>query len=97
LTPTGVNATASDHQATVTWSAPVLGGLLPIATGYTVKTYRASDNTPIGTPKTVTGTQTTITDLANGTPVYFRVISTTAFIVVSPGSSKALANSAPMH
>lgn len=89
LTPTNVQATAGDREATVTWNAPSVGGILPLVTGYTVKTYRASDGALIGTPKTSATTSAAITDLPNATPVYFKVIATTLFIVASPESAQS--------
>ncbi len=89
LTPTNVQATAGDREATVTWSPPSVGGILPLVTGYTVKTYRASDGALVGAPKTSATTSVTMTDLPNATPVYFKVIATTLFIVVSPESGQS--------
>ncbi len=89
LTPTNVQATAGDGEATVTWNAPSVGGILPLVTGYTVKTYRASDGAVVGPPKTSATTSATITDLPNATPVYFKVIATTLFIVASPESAQS--------
>jgi len=89
LTPTNVQATAGDREATVAWTAPSVGGILPLVTGYTVNTYRASDGVLIGTPKVSATTSARITDLSNATPVYFKVIATTLFIVASPESAQS--------
>jgi hypothetical protein len=81
--PTGVNATAGDAQATVSWTAPSDGGS-PI-TSYTVTA------SPGGTMSTVDGSTSsaTVTGLTNGTSYTFTVTATNA---VGPGPASAASN-----
>lgn len=69
-------ATAGDTNATVTWTPPNNGGS-PI-TGYTVTTYRAADNSVLR-KVTSTGSPVIVSQLTNGTPLYFSVHATNAW------------------
>ena len=90
LTPTNVLAIAGDQQATVSWTPSAVGGLLPGVTAYTVRAYNDGDDQLIGAPlEGISGTQATFPGLPNGSPVYFRVIATTAFIVASSESAQS--------
>lgn len=86
LTPTSVVAAPGDTQAQLTWVAPITHILLPVS--YTITTYKASDNTQLGTtsvPATSIGNVTgSVTGLANGVAVYFRVTATSLIFLTSP-------------
>ncbi|WP_257452785.1 glycoside hydrolase family 6 protein [Archangium lipolyticum] len=71
FSPTGLTATPSNQQVTLSWSA-ALG-----ATSYTVKRGTASSG-PFTNVTTVTGTTYTLTGLTNGTTYYFVVSASNA-------------------
>jgi titin len=82
--PTGVSAVASAGQATVTWTAPLSTGGLPI-TGYTVT------SSPGSVVVTTTGaTSAIVTGLTNGTSYTFTVYATNA-VGNGPSSSPSTA------
>jgi hypothetical protein len=72
--PLGVNATAGDRLAALTWTAPSSDGGSPI-TGYRVTPYiNGSPQAPIATGSTATSF--TVTGLTNGTTYTFTVAAT---------------------
>lgn len=73
LTPTNVQAARGDTRADVTWTAPTLA--IDGTTSYTVTAYRAADDSVVSTA-TTTATSVAVSELRNGTPVYFRVVAT---------------------
>jgi hypothetical protein len=87
--PTGVNATAGNASATVSWTAPTNGGS-PI-TSYTITPFIGST---AQTPTVITGsppaTSTTVTGLTNGSTYTFTVTATNA-IGKGPASTASTA------
>jgi hypothetical protein len=87
-TPTGVDATAGNGSATLTWTAPANGNS-PI-TSYTVTPYIG---TTAQTPSTVTGSpatpSATVNGLTNGTTYTFTVTATNS---VGTGPTSAASN-----
>ena len=81
--PTGVQATAGNAQATVTFSPPASDGWNPI-TSYSVT------STPGGIIKTGTGSPITVTGLTNGTAYTFKV---KAFNAIGTGPDSSPSNS----
>lgn len=71
-TPTAITATAGNAQATVGWAAPASDGGSPI-TGYLVEVD--GDSSKSCAPATPSGTQCTVTGLANGTAYTFKVFA----------------------
>src|SRR5579864_2195660 len=92
--PTGVNATAGNAQATVSWTAPANGG--SAITGYLVTPYAGS--TP-GTSSTPSASPVTITGLTNGTTYTFKVSAKNAIgngpVTVSNAVTPATVPGAP--
>ena len=94
--PTGVAATAGNAQATVSWTAPSIGG--SVITSYTVTPYVAGLAQPA---TTVSGsppaTAATISGLTNGVTYTFTVFATNAIGTgpASAPSNSTTPNSAP--
>jgi uncharacterized repeat protein (TIGR01451 family) len=84
--PTGVSATASAGQATVSWSVPGFNGGSAI-TGYEVTRY--AGGVAQGTNLVGAVTQTTVAGLTNGTAYTFRVAAMNA---VGKGAQSAESN-----
>jgi hypothetical protein len=82
--PTAVSATAGDESASVSFSAPVSSGGLPITAYRVVATPGGATATGAGSPLTVTG-------LTNGSAYTFTAVATN-----SVGSGAASAASAPV-
>jgi len=81
--PTGATAVGGYTRATVSWTAPVVTGGLPV-TGYTVT------SSPGGIMCTTTSTRCTVSGLSNGTAYTFTVTATNA-VGTGPASSPSAA------
>jgi len=89
--PTGATAVRGYTQATVSWTAPVVTGGLPV-TSYTATA------SPGGLTCTTASTSCTVTGLTNGTPYTFTVKATTAAgtgPASSPSNSVTPSNTVP--
>lgn len=75
--PTGLTATAGNGRVTLSWTAPASDGGSPV-TGYDVYTAASADFDGAAKVGPVTGTAAVLTDLADGTPYYFRVTAVNA-------------------
>ncbi|HEX7131446.1 MAG TPA: fibronectin type III domain-containing protein [Iamia sp.] len=84
--PTGVTATAGNHQATVSWTAPANGG--SAITGYKVTPYIGA-SAQTAQSFSGTGTSRAVTNLANGTAYTFKVQAVNA---VGTGALSAASN-----
>lgn len=86
--PTIGTATGGNAQAVANWTAPGSNGGSAI-TGYTVTTYKASDNSVLFTDTVGVVLTFTRTGLTNGVGVYFKVAATNA---IGTGSQSAASN-----
>lgn len=76
--PQSITLTAGSSQASVSWTAPADDGGTPI-TSYTLqRATNAGFTTGVVTTTGLTGLNTTVTGLTNGTPYYFRVYAVNA-------------------
>ena len=97
--PTGLSATGTNTQVSLTWTAPSSGG--NAITGYDVyegTTSGAESSTPVNTsPLGATTTTYTVTGLTNGTTYYFTVkaINTAGSSGASNEASATPANTTP--
>lgn len=88
--PTVGVATGANTAATANWTAPANNGGAAI-TGYTVTTYKTSDNSVLFTDTTGAVLTFTRTGLTNGTAVYFKIAATNS---VGTGAQSAASNNA---
>ena len=81
--PTGVAATPSDGQATVTWNAAANGG--STTTGYTVTASPGGNTTAVGGATLIA----VVSGLANGTPHTFTLVAANAVGTSTPSAPSA--------
>jgi large repetitive protein len=89
--PSGVTATPGDGRLAVAWTAPADGG--SALTGYAVEYQTVGASSWMTWPTAGTGTTTTITGLANGTPYAVRVSARNA---VGGGEPSEVASGIPV-